>query len=116
MNAYIIPGIKSDLNTIAKAINAQSFDEIVQNVAQAWGVNTEHVLMRSNKNNHVLPRMTAMFLVKEKLNLSTTQTGALFNRTHATVIHACKTIKNEYETNKDYKKKILTLLFQQHLS
>jgi chromosomal replication initiation ATPase DnaA len=34
------------------------------------------------------------------------ETGEYFKRDHATVIHACKTVNNMYDTDKEYKDKI----------
>ena len=61
-------------------------------------------ITKPRKPEIVLVRQTAMYLAKKHLDLSTSKIGyQIGRRDHATVLHACKTIANLLETDKQYR-------------
>ena len=52
-------------------------------------------------------RQIAMYLAKKHTEISASKIGMLIgNRDHATVLHACKTVKDLIEINKSFKSDI----------
>ena len=81
-----------------------SVDKIVKTVAEYYNVDVNSINTKSRKREIVLVRHTAMFLAKKHLDLSTSKIGQqIGRRDHATVLHACKTISNLLDTNKQFR-------------
>ena len=81
-----------------------SIDKIVKTVAEYYNVDVNTINTKSRKREIVLVRQTAMFLAKKHLDLSTSKIGMqIGRRDHATVLHACKTISNLLDTNKQFR-------------
>ncbi|MBR7134161.1 MAG: chromosomal replication initiator protein DnaA, partial [Bacteroidaceae bacterium] len=78
-----------------------TIDEIIKKVSDFYGVEPNSINTRSRKREVVQVRQVAMFLAKKYLDMSTSKIGQYIgNRDHATVLHACKTITNLAETDK----------------
>lgn len=103
---------------VKKVVNYETkpvtVDDIIQTVCQHFGLETSAIHTKSRKREVVQARQIAMFLAKNNTNLSTAKIGALIgNKDHATVLHACKTIKEQQEVDKALQSeinKIQTLL------
>ena len=81
-----------------------SVEKIVKTVAEYYNVDANSINTKSRKREIVLVRQTAMFLAKKHLDLSTSKIGLqIGRRDHATVLHACKTISNLLDTNKQFR-------------
>ncbi len=81
-----------------------SVEKIVKTVAEYYNVDVNSINTKSRKREIVLVRQTAMFLAKKHLDLSTSKIGQqIGRRDHATVLHACKTIANLLDTNKQFR-------------
>lgn len=81
-----------------------TIDEIIKAVADFYGVEVSAINTRSRKREVVLVRQVAMYLAKKHLDLSTSKIGQYVgNRDHATVLHACKTITNLADTDKQFR-------------
>ena len=92
-----------------------TIDEIIKKVADYYGVEAESINTRSRKREVVLVRQVAMYLSKKYLDISTSKIGQYVgNRDHATVLHACKTIANLAETDKQFRHELneIDLLLQ----
>ena len=80
-----------------------TIDEIIKTVADYYGVEVSAINTRSRKREVVLVRQVAMYLAKKHLDLSTSKIGQYVgNRDHATVLHACKTVTNLADTDKQF--------------
>lgn len=66
-------------------------------------------ILKSRKRIYAVPRQVAMYLVDKFTKLGLAKNAALFNKDHATVIHAKKTIKDLMPFDKDLKKEVLKL-------
>ena len=67
-------------------------------VAEQFGVTSEGLTGSSQKKDYVLPRQIAMYLCRDKLNLSYKKIGDLYNRDHSTVMSSVKRIGKELES------------------
>lgn len=84
-----------------------TIDEIIKKVADYYGVEEASINTRSRKREVVLVRQVAMYLSKKHLDMSTSKIGQYIgNRDHATVLHACKTIANLAETDKQFRSEL----------
>lgn len=97
--------IVSDLSSYEK--KSITIDDIIKVVADYYGVEVSAINTRSRKREVVLVRQVAMFLAKKYLDISTSKIGQYVgNRDHATVLHACKTITNLAETDKQFRNEL----------
>ena len=84
-----------------------TIDEIIKKVAEFYGVEPAAINTRSRKREVVLVRQVSMFLAKKYLDMSTSKIGQYVgDRDHATVLHACKTITNLAETDKQFRSEL----------
>lgn len=84
-----------------------TIDEIIKKVSDFYGVEPNSINTRSRKREVVQVRQVAMFLAKKYLDMSTSKIGQYIgNRDHATVLHACKTITNLAETDKQFRSEL----------
>lgn len=81
-----------------------TMEEIIKKVTEFYAVEPAVINTRSRKREVVLVRQVAMYLAKKYLDLSTSKIGQYIGkRDHATVLHACKTITNLAETDKQFR-------------
>ncbi|MBR2638591.1 MAG: chromosomal replication initiator protein DnaA [Bacteroidaceae bacterium] len=81
-----------------------TIDEIIKKVTDYYNVDINSIATRSRKREVVLVRQVSMYLAKKYLDLSTSKIGQYVGgRDHATVLHACKTITNLAETDKQFR-------------
>lgn len=84
-----------------------TIDDIIKKVSDYYGVEVESINTRSRKREVVLVRQVAMYLSKKYLDMSTSKIGQYIGkRDHATVLHACKTIANLAETDKQFRNEL----------
>ena len=84
-----------------------TIEEIIKKVSDYYGVEPESINTRSRKREVVLVRQVAMYFAKKYLDLSTAKIGLYVgNRDHATVLHACKTISNLADTDKQFRSEL----------
>ena len=81
-----------------------SIDYIQKIVSEYFGLSVEQMNSKTRKRNIVQARQLAMFLAKAHTKTSLTTIGLhCGNKDHATVLHACKTVQNLIETDKEFK-------------
>jgi chromosomal replication initiator protein len=84
-----------------------TIDDIIKKVTEFYAVEPSAINTRSRKREVVLVRQVAMYLAKKYLDLSTSKIGQYVgNRDHATVLHACKTITNLAETDRQFRSEL----------
>jgi len=87
-----------------KRITVQKIQEIV---CGFFNIKKELVYSNSRKREIVQARQVTMFFVKKHTELSLSQIGAqVGNRNHATVLHACNTVKDLAEVDKGFRANI----------
>ncbi len=90
----------SELDTILKDQHkpkrALSVQEVVQKVAEYYGIDPSLIYEKNRKKEAVLPRQVTMFLLRELLDMSYPTIGEkLGKRDHTTVIHSYDKIREE---------------------
>ena len=81
-----------------------TIDDIIKKVADYYGIEISAISTRSRKREVVLVRQVSMFLARKHLDMSIAKIGKYIgDRDHATVLHACKTIENLAETDKQFR-------------
>lgn len=92
---------------------ALTIETILKTVSDFYGVEISAINTRSRKREVVLVRQVAMYLAKKYLDLSTAKIGLYIgNRDHATVLHACKTVTNLCETDKQFRSELSQIELQ----
>ena len=84
-----------------------SVDYISKKVCEYYGLDMEVLQSKSRKREIVQARQIAMYFSKSLTNSSLATIGAkIGKKDHATVLHACKTINNLIETDRELKNQI----------
>ena len=81
-----------------------TIEEIIAKVCEHYKMDESVLHTKSRKREIVQVRQVAMFLAKKHTDISTSKIGHLIgNRDHATVLHACKIVKDLVEVDKEIK-------------
>ncbi|MBN2164970.1 MAG: chromosomal replication initiator protein DnaA [Marinilabiliaceae bacterium] len=95
---------------IKKTQREISVDFIQKAVCEYFGLDVESLHSKTRKREIVQARQIAMFFSKNMTNSSLSTIGAkIGKKDHATVLHACKTINNLMETDKEFKNQIIEI-------
>lgn len=87
-----------------KKITVETISEVV---CKHFKIKTELLQTASRKREIVQARQVAMYLSKQYTELSLAQIGAVIGKkNHATVLHACRTIKDQIEVDKSFRDEI----------
>ena len=79
-----------------------TIEEIIAKVCDHYKMDESVLHTKSRKREIVQVRQVAMFLAKKHTDISTSKIGHLIgNRDHATVLHACKIMKDLVEVDKE---------------
>ena len=82
-----------------------SIDHIQKIVSVYFNMSVETLQSKTRKRHIVQARQLAMFFAKKMTKSSLASIGSqIGKRDHATVLHACKTVNNLTETDRDFKK------------
>ena len=85
-------------------------EEVVQKVADVFGVPMERMLGRERAREVALPRQIAMYLLREEANISLPQIGsALGGRDHTTVIYGCEKIADLLERDDRLRRQVVDI-------
>jgi len=85
-------------------------NDIVSQVADAFGVSEEDLLGRSRSHDIALPRQIAMFLLRQETNYSLPQIGdTLGGRDHTTVMYGCEKITDLLERDETLRRQVLQI-------
>jgi chromosomal replication initiator protein len=86
-----------------------SIDSIQQRVAELFKVEKSEIVGKSRLKHIALPRQVAMYLARELTESSYPAIGQAFNKNHATVLHACKTVESKLVGNSDLRNTLLSI-------
>lgn len=96
-------------------IPAKEYDimETLQAVCDKFGLDKEDVLAHndSSKREYVIVRQITMTLAKLESKLSLVKIGSLFQKDHATVLWAIKTVYNLRQTNREFREQTDSLFY-----
>lgn len=85
--------------------------DIADVVCSHFNVKKELIQTASRKREIVQVRQVAMYLSKEYTDTSLSQIGAIIGkRNHATVLHACKMVKDQLDIDKEFRSEISKIL------
>ncbi len=88
--------------------------QVLQAVADVFGLSPEELLGRSRSRDVALPRQVAMYLIREEVNASLPQIGeALGGRDHTTVMYACEKVADMIERDDRLRRQVLRI--REHL-
>ena len=77
-----------------------SCQDIQRVVAEEFDLRLADMTSKERPQNVAMPRQIAMFLCRSFTNKSLPEIAKAFDKTHATVVHACKTIPGRMETDR----------------
>ena len=84
-----------------------TIDTIISKVCEHFKLDESVLHSKSRKRDVVQMRQIAMYLAKKHTDISASKIGHLIgNRDHATVLHACKNIKDQVSIDKELKAEI----------
>jgi len=82
-----------------------TIEHIQRTVGEYFNISVDKINSSTRKREIVQARQLAMFFSKSYTKHSLASIGSkLGNKDHATVLHACKTVRNLYDTDRDFKK------------
>ena len=101
-------------NTLAEMImlsntsrNLRLLDYTTRIVCKYYNIEPDEMKSKTRKREICFPRQVAMYLLKKHTNLSLASIGEYFNgKDHATVLHACRTVKNLMDCDKNVKDEV----------
>ena len=84
--------------------------QVVELVAEAFGVPVERILSKERSRKVVLPRQVAMYLLREEARISLPQIGeALGGRDHTTVMYACDKVADLLERDEQFRRRVMEI-------
>lgn len=87
-----------------------AISDIEEMVCNHFNIKVGLIHTASRKREIVQARQVAMYLSKHYTDMSLSQIGVLIGRkNHATVLHACKTVKNQLEVDRNFRTEIQEL-------
>ena len=99
---------------------AVTIDDIINVVCKHFDLESSAIHTKSRKREVVQVRQVAMYLAKTHTDFSTSKIGKFIgNKDHATVLHACKTVKGQCEVDKSFRsdlENIETLLKKRNIN
>ena len=96
---------KHIVNGVAKSeVKSINIEEIINTVCKHFGLENAAIHTKSRKREVVQARQVAMYLAKQFTDFSTSKIGKFIGgKDHATVLHACKTVKGQREVDKAFR-------------
>ncbi|WP_277656249.1 chromosomal replication initiator protein DnaA [Seleniivibrio woodruffii] len=85
-------------------------ENIIDAVSAYFNVKMADMKSKKRTKSISMPRQVAMYLLREKLNLSLQEVGQMFGgRDHSTVLHAVKSISDKYKESREVQLIITTI-------
>jgi chromosomal replication initiator protein len=107
LNAELVDSALADLIPEPQSMQPE---QLVQAVAQAFGVSLERLLSRNRTQEVALPRQVAMYLLREESKLSLPQIGEILGgRDHTTVMYGCEKIREQLEQDEGLRRQVAQL-------
>lgn len=96
---------------VRKAVRAEvkaiTIEDIIEKVCKHFELEPTSIHSKSRKREIVQVRQIAMYLAKKHTDASSSRIGQLIgNRDHATVLHACKIVKDQFEVDKSFRTEV----------
>jgi len=100
MDKIIHPYIYVGLNSHEATQSA-----IISSISHVLKIPLKVLVSKDRKRDVVEARQIAMYFLRKNHNLPYTAIGRMFRRDHATVIHACRQVKNLLDYHIEFRKK-----------
>ncbi len=99
---------ESVVNRIVKVEKKEiTIDGIINTVCKHFDIETGSLHAHTRKHEVVKARQIAMYLAKKYTDVSCLKIGQMIGKkNHATVLHSCKIVKNQLETNKSFRSEL----------
>lgn len=99
---------------VRKAVKCESkvitIDDIIDKVCKHFEIDPTALHSKSRKREVVQVRQIAMYLAKQHTDSSSSKIGKLIGyRDHATVLHACKIVKDQFQVDKNFRAEVETI-------
>ena len=89
--------------------NDLSFDDIQRAVAEHFDLRMTDMSSKRRPRSVAQPRQVAMFLCRRLTRFSLPDIANAFGKTHATVLHACRTVQDRFSVDKELQNSIRTI-------
>ena len=107
MNVQLVDIALADLLPKRSTIEPQ---EVVSQVAEAFGLTTDNLVGPDRRQEVVLPRQIAMYLLRVEANYSLPKIGEAFGgRDHTTVMHACQKVTDLLERDDKLRRQVFDI-------
>lgn len=105
-----ISEVRQSLRSFTRPQKTISVKNVVDKVAQFYGIDEESIYEKTRRREVVRPRQVIMYILREDFSISYPTIGAkLGGRDHTTVIHSCEKIKREVAVDTDLAKEIQSI-------
>lgn len=102
-----ITEVRQSLRSFTRPQKNISVKNIVDKVAEYYGIDEESIYEKTRRREVVRPRQVIMYLLREDFSISYPTIGTkLGGRDHTTVIHSCEKIKREVVVDSELAKEI----------
>lgn len=92
--------VENIIKNNAKPKKTATVKEVVQKIAEYYGVEEENIYEKTRRKEIVKPRQLIMYILREDFNISYPSIGQkLGGRDHTTVIHSCEKIRKDIKNN-----------------
>jgi len=106
-----IPELKwQTINGEIESLNEQQVNAMMKVVCKLTQVDWSELKGKSRKREINDIRQTSMWILRKGTSLSFANIGAIFNRHHATVLHAVESVNNMIETDSMYRGQVEQIL------
>lgn len=106
-----IPELKwQTINGEVESLNEQQVNSMMKVVCKLTQVDWTELKGKSRKREINDIRQTSMWILRKGTSLSFANIGAIFNRHHATVLHAVDSVNNMIETDSMYRGQVEQIL------
>lgn len=100
---------KTPVKFLAPELPLDNFSALVERVAGHFQISSEDILDRSRKNEFVLARHSAMYMIRERLNLSYPQIAKIFKRDHSSVMYGINRVKQKIQSDSKFASSLYNL-------
>lgn len=105
-----IAEVRQSLRSFARPQKNISVKNVVDKVAEFYGIDEESIYEKTRRREVVRPRQVIMYILREDFNISYPTIGTkLGGRDHTTVIHSCEKIKREILVDSDLEKEVQSI-------
>ena len=109
-NSFSVESASAALADLVARPSTLTLSEIVQAVAQFYGVPLDDLVGRGRNKELVKPRQIAMYLIREEVQATLPQIGeTLGGRDHTTVMYGVEKISREAEQDDNLRREILAI-------